>query len=101
MESFLTVPGEERVLPDDLVIQDDARTVGKLMFTNVSLTKPLSFNFGGDRGYGAVGIVLSEDTWTRPLNSLERRQIKLLQQQVLVAAVDAGEEKTEEKSEAM
>jgi len=100
MESFLTVPGEDRVLADDLVILDVARTVGKLVFTNVSLTKPLNFTFGGDRGYSAVGIVLSEDTWTRPLNSLERRQIKILQQQVLVD-VDEGDEKTEEKSEAM
>lgn len=82
---------------------------GKIVFREVSLTRALFFTFGITRalfftfgkkelGYTSVPIALSEDTWRRPLTNLERRQMKLLQQQVLI---DENEgDQVEEKAEA-
>lgn len=83
--------------PDEVVLKEGVSNRGKIVFTDVPLTKALHFTFGQkELGYESVPIHLSEDTWRRPLNALERRQIKLLQQQVLN---DERESKVEDKHE--
>jgi len=94
-ESIIFCEGEEPKTADHANLH--TATEGKIVFRGVVLTSPLQLRFGREEdGYKPVKIVLSEDTWRRPLTSLERRQVKALQQQVLN---DEREQRAEEKTE--